>query len=210
MLLLKCCKLDSQNRGGKNLILVAFGALLTMAATMSDRYLDTFHIIEILGIGQFRYFIYFILGVIVRKGITLKHVELWMTACVVGVFLLNMSESGCAQLIGTILNTFLLYGSTLAVTYVAFKKYAFLSNDSIIGRSLCFMGRRALDIYFIHYFFIPRDLDFIGQWFTAHYAPLLMLVLALVIALLVIISSLAVGGIIRLSPTMSKYLLGGK
>ena len=85
---------------------------------------------------------------------------------------------------------------------------ATFSQETWYGRSLQFIGRRTLDIYLIHYFLLPFDIDINDTWLTqsnAVYVPT-----ALVLSLLVIAICLAISHIIRLSPFLAKYLFGVK
>ena len=99
--------------------------------------------------------------------------------------------------------------SGLFVILLAFKKYAWLS-ESKVGQTLQYIGRYTMDIYFIHYFFIPRRLYMVGYWFRSYSNPIIELLLAICIAALLIIASIAVSKIIRMSPALSHWLLGVK
>ena len=72
------------------------------------------------------------------------------------------------------------------------------------------IGCYTLDVYFIHYFFLPRNMGMVGEWFQAHPNPIVEYVLAMAIAAVVIVASLLVGRIIRLSPTLAHWLLAAK
>ena len=50
----------------------------------------------------------------------------------------------------------------------------------------------------------------VGEWFQAHPNPIVEYVLAMAIAAVVIVASLLVGRIIRLSPTLAHWLLAAK
>lgn len=69
------------------------------------------------------------------------------------------------------------------------------------------IGRYTLDIYFIHYFFLPRNLSMIGEWFKLNPNPLIEYVLAMLMAVILIAASLLVGQVIRLSPALAHWLL---
>lgn len=73
-----------------------------------------------------------------------------------------------------------------------------------------YVGKRTLDIYMIHYFLLPFRLDMMGQWFTNNPNPAIEFFITTAIAAMVIALSMVIGNIIRLSPTLSHYLLGGK
>ena len=88
-----------------------------------------------------------------------------------------------------------------------------------ISRCLKFIGTRTLDIYLLHYFFLPRFISHLTLFptdgrlpvafhpspFTSHLSQFLI---ALPIALLVTAVCLAVSYVIRLSPFLAHYLFG--
>lgn len=97
--------------------------------------------------------------------------------------------------------------SGLLILLWGFKRYPSWSSSSWIGRHLQMIGRYTLDIYFIHYFFLPRNLGMMGEWFRVNPNPLIEYVLAMLIAVVLIAASLLVGQIIRLSPALAHWLL---
>lgn len=99
--------------------------------------------------------------------------------------------------------------SGLLVLLLGFKEYESWSS-SWMGQKLQLIGRYTLDIYFIHYFFLPRHLSMVGDWFKTNPNPLIEYALALLVATIVIAASLLVGRIIRLSPILAHWLLGEK
>ena len=75
---------------------------------------------------------------------------------------------------------------------------------------LKFVGRRTLDIYLIHYFFLPYHIEYIADSLNLQENPFLCMLISLPLALGVTAISLLVSYIIRLSPFLGKYLLGAK
>jgi len=55
----------------------------------------------------------------------------------------------------------------LLIIWKLFDSYPQLSSSSHIGRFLTLVGRRSLDVYFIHYFFLPKDLTSWGIYFQS-------------------------------------------
>lgn len=83
------------------------------------------------------------------------------------------------------------------------------SLSTRIGRSLQYIGRRTLDVYLLHYFFIPI-LPAMGTFFATTNNTLLELVVVLSISLAVIGISLLISNILRISPILAHYLFGAK
>jgi surface polysaccharide O-acyltransferase-like enzyme len=83
------------------------------------------------------------------------------------------------------------------------------SQETWYGRGLQLIGRRTLDIYLIHYFVLPYDLVRPEVWIQYHNNTLFV-PMALILAIWVVISSLVISSIIRVSPFLAKYLFGAK
>lgn len=83
------------------------------------------------------------------------------------------------------------------------------SSRTRVGRSLQFIGRRTLDIYLLHYFFIPT-LPMVGLFFDNYQNITLHLATTLFLALVIIGICLLLSGFIRTSPTLAHYLFGVK
>lgn len=85
-----------------------------------------------------------------------------------------------------------------------------LTKSTKLGSALQYIGKHTLDIYFLHYFFLPYNLAVIGKWFENNPNPLLEFCLSALLALVIITCCLIVSRIIRISPLFTFLLLGGK
>ena len=72
-----------------------------------------------------------------------------------------------------------------------------------------YVGRRTLDVYLIHDFLRPRNLEFITV-FTDHPMPIIETTVTLTIAILITAGCLLIGNIIRLSPLLAHWVFGAK
>ena len=97
----------------------------------------------------------------------------------------------------------------MVLTFFRKHKTAF-TQETFLGRNLQLIGRRTLDVYLMHYFFLPRHLSFIGDFFLDNPNPTLELFLSGVLALGVIFLTLVVNEILRLSPFLGHWLFGVK
>jgi fucose 4-O-acetylase-like acetyltransferase len=78
----------------------------------------------------------------------------------------------------------------------------------VVGRSLQYVGVRTLDVYLLHYFFLPH-LPAVGAWFKANpHNFALEGTAALLVALLVVAFALLTSNILRVSPFLKKWLFG--
>ena len=98
----------------------------------------------------------------------------------------------------------------LFVVWGLFVKHLSLSRDTVCGRFLELVGRRSLDVYFLHYFLLPVNMTFVGDFFAGFDIPFVEYCLAVVVALLLTVASLGLGQILRLSPLVARWLLGVK
>jgi len=100
--------------------------------------------------------------------------------------------------------------SGLLIVFAFFRKYqASFASSTRLGTSLQYIGRRTLDIYMLHYFFIPK-LPFIGDFFRE--SPNMVLELCCVLALSLLLTGLCllISNIIRISDLLGHYLFGAK
>ena len=72
------------------------------------------------------------------------------------------------------------------------------------------IGTRTLDIYLLHYFFLPRFLLPYGEQLRAYDSPPVEFLVTLVLALVIVAICLLVSYVIRLSPFLGHYLFGAK
>ena len=101
-----------------------------------------------------------------------------------------------------------LSGTIICFTFFRIHERHF-SQETWYGRSLQLIGRRTLDIYLIHYFVLPYDLVQPAIWLQYHNNTLFV-PMALILALWVVIISLLISSILRVSPLLAKYLFGAK
>ncbi len=99
--------------------------------------------------------------------------------------------------------------SLMLLVVMAFRHHSHtFSRHTWAGRTLRFIGMRTLDIYLMHFIFMPR-LPEVGKWFDAHQPnPLLEQTACLLLALLVTCFCCLASGLLRTSPVLRKYLFG--
>ena len=98
----------------------------------------------------------------------------------------------------------------LLIVYNTFRVYqGTFTSDKKIGRSLQYIGKRTLDIYMLHYFFLPY-LPQVGLILQKGNNAILELALGLGVSLIVIGVCLVVSNILRTNPILAKYLFGVK
>lgn len=164
----------------------------------------------------FTYFPFFILGIILcvyreyyEKNLSGKGglSTALLTIFILAVYLSSIDLPNIRFPLGGILS--LMIGSSGALLIMnLFIKYKSYWNNSFIGRSLQTIGRRTLEIYLLHYFLLP-DLTYAAEYVNTS-STIVGLSISILISLLIIVFSLVIGDIIRLSPLLSACLLGVK
>ena len=98
----------------------------------------------------------------------------------------------------------------LLIVYNTFRHYSdSFTSDKKVGKVLQYIGKRTLDIYLLHWFFLPVWSQ-LGDFFSNGKNIALELTLGGGISLLVIGICLVVSNILRTSPILAKYLFGAK
>ena len=97
----------------------------------------------------------------------------------------------------------------LTIVFMYFRCYKdYFTKMSVIGASLQYIGRRTLDIYLIHFLFMP-DVPQIGEYFQAHSSNFVIdLTLSVLMALVIIGFCIITSNILRISPFLKKWLFG--
>jgi fucose 4-O-acetylase-like acetyltransferase len=97
----------------------------------------------------------------------------------------------------------------LTIVFMYFRHYhQYFTRMTWIGRSLQYIGRRTLDIYLIHFLFMP-NLPGVGNFFDANRNNFMMdITLSVLIGLVIIGFSIITSNILRISPFLRKYLFG--
>lgn len=97
----------------------------------------------------------------------------------------------------------------LTMVFMYFRHYQqYVTQHTVIGTSLQYIGRRTLDIYLLHFIFLP-DLPNIGEFFNAHtHNFVLDTSLSVLVGLLIIAFCIITSNILRISPFLKKWLFG--
>lgn len=172
----------------------------------------------IIGLENLNYFLFFAIGTLVIKHFV--HVQNLLDKGLVSGIGILLFFGTCIYVLhnGYFSNSiytrlFLIISGFLGlmIVFSFFRKYqSSFTSDTVIGKSLQYIGRRTLDIYLLHYFFLPRNLDIIGHFFSNNPNQTLELVVSFVLALIVIGICLVTSQVIRISPILAHWLSGAK
>jgi len=85
----------------------------------------------------------------------------------------------------------------------------FVKDDNVVNRFLKFIGQRTLDIYMIHYFFIP-DFSFMSDWLQDDNMIVPQIFIGLITSVVIISLCLLISSILRKSIFLRVWLFGVK
>ena len=230
-------------------IVVALIALMVMACNyvaIIDQNPIHQRIYGIIGIPQWKYYIFFCFGVFVKKYfnqfVSATDNAMAMAVIIVSFFiLLAFNQFFTDHLPSFYTVSYFLYGFLgITILYTVFRKNEewFATNQNIsrwmqyigrhtldiyllhyfflprnlqnISRWMQYIGRHTLDIYLLHYFFLPRNLQMIGSFINNHPNPTIELFFSSTLALMVIGICLLVSKVLCTSPILANVLFGKK
>ena len=169
--------------------------------------IPTFHSFLIYPFG---FFIFFILGTIAKKHFNKILFIFNHNIIMMAIIALMMIGSICfingcfvhleVRLLLSILGIF-------SIFYFFMKNGEYFDN-SRIGKALQFIGRRTLDIYLLHYFFVNNSMSWIKN--IGVESPTLTFVISILTALVIIGICLLISKFLRTNPLLGKILFGAK
>lgn len=180
--------------------------------------IDGNKVVELFGIQNLKYFIFFAFGTLVKKHF--EKVEKLMdngylsAIWIISFFCLSIYVLHHGYFQHTVLtHLYLIVNGILGLmlVFAFFRKYqSSFTQEKAIGRILQYIGRRTLDIYLLHYFFLPYNLGFIGDFFATNPNQTLEFVVSMFIAIIVVAICLLVSNILRISTVLANWLFGVK
>lgn len=197
------------------MILLSFVFLLFNTNAFT-RFMEEYGVPNVLCLQQWKFFGFFCLGCVASAYKEWFFAWLdkgWFMGTVILVFVLGQIflhevMVGLALLVAR----FVVYGGCGTLILFAFFRChkAQFNNGTLVGRALQYIGQRTLDIYLLHYFFLPRHLEVVGAFFKENPNPTIEFFVSFILSMLVIGLCLAVSIVIRLSPVLAHWLFGVK
>ncbi len=162
---------------------------------------------------RYRYFQYFVLGVLARKyadrffrllddrRFNLATLLLYGTSL---LLLIAFDTRDSVPALGRTLAFFVApYSGLFVVLAIFYKLRDRFARGGAVSRTMQFVGRRTLDIYLLHYFFISA-----GMPLSDHPDPIVRTAVIAGYALLIVAGCLVVSRIVRISDLLGHYLFG--
>lgn len=167
-------------------------------------------IAHILGVAQWKYFIFFVLGMFVKQNAETIHSDKGGAAIVMAFLIVYVANAiGDFQFNGFLYNINLLLKeiSIVLLAYYVFYTYrSKLSSQTRMGRWLSKIGTYTLEIYLMHYFVLPRNLKGVVDIVGLDENPLLASIVSIVIALMVVCVVLVFVAILQSNSYIKKML----
>ena len=165
-------------------------------------------------VEMFRYFPFFLFGSIVHRYWEQAQRLMdsrWFFPVVTGLAIictLDVIKWHTLRMAWTSLPHTLAMFLLLSMVFMFFRHYHEFFEETRFGHGLQFIGRRTLDIYLLHYFFLPK-LPMVGLFFfTNRYNFVLETTAALAVALVVVAFCVITSQLLRVSPFLKKNLFG--
>lgn len=174
-------------------------------------------IMGFIGGAHLKFFLFFIMGVLVKKYFRNFENALdssWLIPIITSLyFLLNIFSEPINAHGGVFRISFILLTAFTGIVMVFsfFRRYQeHFSKDRLMGKVFQTIGRRTLDIYLLHYFFIPYSLFEVFPLFLKYELPIIELVCSFLVASVVIAFCLLISAVLRINPNLAHFLFGAK
>ncbi len=210
----------------KDAFLLSVGLVVSPAAILLYQLFSSgggMDVVGLLSVVRGVYFMFFIIGTLVRKHYTTVEslldkkytVAVLLVSFVVLCLLLECYDVCRYDVCGFDVCRYGLSKSAgligVFLVLSIFRRYRNeLDKTNKVGYVLQYVGRRTLDIYLIHYFIIRSNLKTVLPNFSALQAPFAEFILSFLVAVVIIACCLLVSAVIRTSPFMAHLLFGQK
>ena len=204
-------------RNIETLILILYALVIIITPFLSyvrpELNLNENPLYNLFGIKQFYYFIYFIFGALVKKHfqyferyILIDKAFAVILITFVFCFIYSYSHDNIiVNIIARLSEAFL----GILIVFSVFRNYSFFSDTTVIGKSLQYIGKRTLDIYLLHYFFLPQY-GLINFSLIHLDDPILELLVVMFFSIVTLFLCLLISNVIRVSPSLAHLLFGVK
>ena len=185
----------------------------SIRSTADDSLLMVMDFLGFLSVITWRYFIFFYLGTWIRRNFdafirwTSKPIVLGLITV---TFLLIASTSHHDNLPFEI---FRFYGGGITgmiMVFTFFRLFASWLKKWHVSKPLQYVGTRTLDVYLLHFFFLPRFLMVYADQLAAYNCRLIEFCYIMAVSFVVLALTLVASYVIRLSPFLGHYLFGVK
>lgn len=174
---------------------------------------------DALQIAKWSYFQYFVFGVLVSKykqwiknAISYSIIPaivfvIWIVVSIMCVQ--NIAITFFIPYISQLTNIVYVYSSITLVTYV-FYYYRHQIEITRLGKITSVIGCNTLGIYLLHYFFLWGEYRFIVDFYASNPTQLIMFLIYVLVALIILVATMLLISVVKVSPVLSQLFLGKK
>lgn len=171
-------------------------------------------VLGFLGFVTWRYYLFFFLGTVTKKyfdEFQRLTDRLVVMIPVIAIFVLIAILPRDEALLSAYTRFAMSGICGMVMVFTFFRKFSsWFTKEHLLGRCLQYVGTRTLDIYLLHFFFLPESLLPYNQMLLVYHSTWLEVLVVTVEALVVVLACLMASYIIRLSPFLAHYLFGVK
>lgn len=171
----------------------------------------------IIGVVNLCFFLqWFVLGLIAKRFNVKFNVFLSnskVKAALILLYLIGMCikeaeylNGQCAKIFGSVIIPYLAVLLLVSLFY-SFRDY--YNKPGIIAGFLCMTGRKSLDIYMIHYFFLPT-LPALGEWISPNSMITFQLIIGISLSVIITSICLIISNCLRSSSILAEWLFGAR
>lgn len=170
-------------------------------------------------IAKWSYFQYFVFGVLVSKykqwiknAISYSIIPaivfvIWIVVSIICVQ--NIAITFSIPYISQLMNIVYVYSSIMVLTYV-FYYYRHQIEITRLGNIISVIGCNTLGIYLLHYFFLWGEYRFIVDFCASNPTQLIIFLIYVLVALIILVATMLLISVVKVSPLLSKLILGKK
>lgn len=195
----------SKGYGGGILLTLGLIFAIVFGTNAMDSLFHKIKYIDIINNSQLKFFLFFILGMFARKhkdtfDRLIESKTIVSTILILACMYAYLSDCIPSGIISIKID-FILYGIVgCFISYAFFKKHQeHFCENKWYGRTIQFVGKRTLNIYLLHYFFMPTNMQTLGLFLSIKHNPLIEFVLSSAISVIVISLSLLIGSILKMT-----------
>ena len=207
-------RLIHQKIAAQGMVVMAILSLGCMATHILPTDYTIFQVSEIANACYF--FQFFSIGIICKKYHAkflsiITHNALYSICLIIYIISILYNHANInINLLTLVINSFILqYTATFLVVSIFLRNKDVFERNNIVSKWICFTGRRTLDIYMMHYFFIPT-LPILGIWLLPNTMILFQLLIPGTIAVAITVICLLISNCIRISSFLADWLFGVK
>jgi len=163
---------------------------------------------------QLWFYIYFVFGALVKKYFDVfqkvldsNSLALLICLSIIGYIAYLKWQLDAFILAKAILRPLLGFGG-LIIVFAFFRHHSDAVGSNKVGQALSFIGKRTLDIYLLHYFFLPSNIPALSSILANN--PVFDIVCSLTFATIIVSFSLMIGKILRINQLLTNLIFGTK